>query len=123
MFAAEDEDEVISRLLDVQAISSENDSLKERNDVLEGETAEAKAQLERWRVEVESLKNDVKQALKQKQDSEQRLQVLSDYFKDKELTLQRDVVKQESLRQQKENDALGINEQLDLYKEQNITLQ
>lgn len=107
----------------MQTVSAENELLKEKTATLEAETTEAKAQLEKWRVEVESLKNDIKEALKQKQDSEQRLQVLTDYFKDKELTLQRDVVKQESLRQQKENDALGINEQLELYREQNITIQ
>lgn len=113
----------MKRLVDVQRAQKQSEELMSMNTTLQSELTEAKKQCDRWRTEVDQLKECLQQAEKDKRDSEQKLTVLTEYFKDKELKLQRDVVMHETLRQQKESDALTVSEQLDLYREQTANLQ
>ncbi|XP_022646393.1 uncharacterized protein LOC111244065 isoform X8 [Varroa destructor] len=122
-FSDGDEKEIMKRLVDVQRAQKQSEELMSMNTTLQSELTEAKKQCDRWRTEVDQLKECLQQAEKDKRDSEQKLTVLTEYFKDKELKLQRDVVMHETLRQQKESDALTVSEQLDLYREQTANLQ
>lgn len=122
-FLIDDEDEVMKRLVDVQKAQKQSEELSSKNATLQSELTEMSEQLDSWRTEMEQLKENLKQAEKDKLDAEQKLTVLTEYFKDKELKLQRDVVMHETLRLKKEGDALSVSEQLDLYREQNVNLQ
>lgn len=113
----------MKRLIDVQKAQKQSEELAAKNADLQSELSETKAQMDSIRAEVEQLKENVKHAEKDKFDAEQKLTVLTEYFKDKELKLQRDVVMHETLRLKKEGDALSVSEQLELYREQNANLQ
>ncbi|OQR75542.1 melanoma inhibitory activity protein 3-like, partial [Tropilaelaps mercedesae] len=119
---ADDENDVMKRLVDVQKAQRQNEELVSKNATLQSELTDAKEQLGSWRNEIEHLKENLKQAEKDKEESERKLAVLTEYFKDKELTLQRDVVMHETLRLKKENDVLSVSEQLELYRVENVNL-
>ncbi|KAK7507101.1 hypothetical protein BaRGS_00001952, partial [Batillaria attramentaria] len=104
---SKDVQEKIQSMMDVskvnatlRAVQEEKDSLENKLKIENDARRELEEQLECVRREMESSMADKMKAERQCQEAQTKLQVLSSYFKEKELQLQRELGEQEALKKQ-----------------------
>ncbi|PSN55060.1 hypothetical protein C0J52_04113 [Blattella germanica] len=129
-------DDKLQSLLDVgqtkaelKIMEIERDSLSER---LQGEEDARKLLEDHLRIineEIKRLRESYSESEKEKVEAQKRLEVLTEYFKEKETQLQRELGLQEAMCLQKEGDATStyeriksLEEEIENYKSQNETL-
>uniref|UniRef100_A0A0B7BH78 SH3 domain-containing protein n=1 Tax=Arion vulgaris TaxID=1028688 RepID=A0A0B7BH78_9EUPU len=112
-----------------QALEEEKNSLTNKLDIEIEARRELEEQLESSRRSVESSMADKMKAERQCQEAQTKLSVLSSYFKEKEMQLQRELGEQEALKKQNQNKLVSADEttksaqqELDLVREQNESL-
>lgn len=125
---SDDGDKKLQQLFDVSLIQEQLRELKEEKDLLfekctiVNETLHHKEeQLLESKEEIEKLKMNYNQALQDKMEAQTKLDVLSNYFKEKELQLQKELGVQEAMRQQKEEVASSASQHIALIEQENIS--
>ncbi|XP_054261158.1 transport and Golgi organization protein 1 isoform X2 [Macrosteles quadrilineatus] len=123
---ATDSNEKIEALFDVVAVQAklrtavaERDDLREKFMEEEGARKLLEGHMKKITQEVVELKNSFETAEKEKIEALTKLQVLSNYFKEKESQLQKELGLQESMWLQKQSDDHSIYEQMRSLREEN----
>ncbi|XP_064489571.1 transport and Golgi organization protein 1-like [Ornithodoros turicata] len=126
--ASKEVETCLNRLMDVGQMRLEYQKIKEQNDVLEEQLAAERRHLEKKKDQVEALENemeklkrDTREAQRERTEAVTKLEILSAYFKDREVQLQKEIGKQEVLRNQKDADATTAEQQLSLLEQQNAS--
>lgn len=112
-------------LLDATQARKERDQLEEQRQQLRAQLDEMQEQLRAQQVRVESLEKELEKSAEAKAEAERqsaeartKLDVLSNYFKDREVQLQKEVGMQEVERRQRETEASTVTQQLTLLEQQ-----
>ncbi|XP_046551794.1 transport and Golgi organization protein 1 homolog [Haliotis rubra] len=128
-----DEDEVdqtqveekIQKMMDVsrvnaslRALQDEHDSVENRLQIETDGRKEVEDQLEKCRRDMETLQTDKMKADRQCLEAQTKLNVLSNYFKEKETQLQRELGEHEALKKQNVNKLENIDERARLMEEE-----
>uniref|UniRef100_L7M4C5 SH3 domain-containing protein n=1 Tax=Rhipicephalus pulchellus TaxID=72859 RepID=L7M4C5_RHIPC len=115
----------LQELLDATQARKERDQLEEHRRQLQAQLEEMQEQLRTQQVRVESLEKELEKSAEAKAEAERqsaeartKLDVLSNYFKDRELQLQKEVGMQEVERRQRETEASTATQQLTLLERQ-----
>ncbi|XP_019627462.1 PREDICTED: melanoma inhibitory activity protein 3-like [Branchiostoma belcheri] len=118
-------DEKIQQMLDVARINStlklvesERDYLRSRLEEADGSRKEYEDKTDRLQIQVDNLTEARKRAEKQYYEAQVRLNTLQDYFKEKEVELQRKLGKEEMIRQDVSGKVQDTQEKYRLAKEQ-----
>ncbi|XP_078591232.1 uncharacterized protein LOC144870658 isoform X2 [Branchiostoma floridae x Branchiostoma japonicum] len=118
-------DEKIQQMLDVARINStlklvesERDYLRSRLEEADGSRKEYEDKTDRLQMQVDNLSEARKRAEKQYYEAQVRLNTLQDYFKEKEVELQRKLGKEEMIRQDVSGKVQDTQEKYRLAKEQ-----
>ncbi|ESO91967.1 hypothetical protein LOTGIDRAFT_233267 [Lottia gigantea] len=94
----------------LRAVQDEKDTLTNRLEIETEARKEAEDQLDKARLNMESFQADKMKAERQFQESQTKLNVLSNYFKEKEMQLQRELGEQEVLKKQNINKLNSVDE-------------
>ncbi|XP_067143910.1 transport and Golgi organization protein 1 isoform X2 [Centruroides vittatus] len=120
--------EKLQKLFDVslaqeqfREMKEEKSALLEKYTVVNEELHCIEKQLSESKEEIEKLKMNYNQALQDKMEAQTKLDVLSNYFKEKELQLQKELGVQEAMRQQKEEVASSASQHIALVEQENIS--
>lgn len=115
----------LQELLDATKARHERDQIEEQRRQLQVQLDELQEQLRAQQVRVESLEKELETSAIARAEAERRsveartkLDVLSNYFKDRELQLQKEVGMQEVERRQRETEASTVTQQLALLEQQ-----
>uniref|UniRef100_A0A131YL31 Mucin n=1 Tax=Rhipicephalus appendiculatus TaxID=34631 RepID=A0A131YL31_RHIAP len=115
----------LQELLDATQARKERDQLEEQRQQLQAQLDEMQEQLRAQQVRVESLEKELEKSAAAKAEAERqsaeartKLDVLSNYFKDRELQLQKEVGMQEVEKRQRETAASTATQQLTLLEQQ-----
>lgn len=115
----------LQELLDAAQARHERDQVEERRQQLQVQLNELQEQLHTQQVRVESLEKELEKSAAAKAEAERhsteaqtKLDVLSNYFKDRELQLQKEVGTQEVERRLRETEASTATQQLTLLEQQ-----
>ncbi|XP_050048753.1 uncharacterized protein [Dermacentor andersoni] len=115
----------LQELLDAAQARHERDQVEEQRRQLQVELDELQEQLHKQQVRVESLEKELEKSAAAKAEAERRsieaqtkLDVLSNYFKDRELQLQKEVGTQEVERRHRETEASTAIQQLTQLEQQ-----
>ncbi|XP_066282010.1 transport and Golgi organization protein 1 homolog isoform X10 [Branchiostoma lanceolatum] len=118
-------DEKIQQMLDVARINStlklvesERDYLRSRLEEADGSRKEYEDKTDRLQMQVDNLAEAKKRADKQYYEAQVRLNTLQDYFKEKEVELQRKLGKEEMIRQDVSGKVQDTQEKYKLAREQ-----
>ncbi|XP_035671758.1 transport and Golgi organization protein 1 homolog isoform X1 [Branchiostoma floridae] len=118
-------DEKIQQMLDVARINStlklvesERDYLRSRLEEADGSRKEYEDKTDRLQMQVDNLSEARKRAEKQYYEAQVRLNTLQDYFKEKEVELQRKLGKEEMIRQDVSGKVQDTQEKYKMAKEQ-----
>lgn len=115
----------LQELLDATRARHERDQIEDQRRQLQLQLDELQEQLRAQQVRVESLEKELETSATARAEAERRsaeaqtkLDVLSNYFKDRELQLQKEVGMQEVERRQRETEASTVTQQLALLEQQ-----
>lgn len=115
----------LQELLDATQARKERDQLEEQRQQLRAQLDEMQEKLRAQQVRVESLEKELEKSAEAKAEAERqsaeartKLDVLSNYFKDREVQLQKEVGMQEVERRQRETEASTVTQQLALLEQQ-----
>ncbi|XP_046664372.1 transport and Golgi organization protein 1 isoform X2 [Homalodisca vitripennis] len=111
--------DVVGMTAKLKAAVTERDELREKFQEEEGARKLLEGHMQKITQEVTELKNSFETAEKEKIEALTKLQVLSNYFKEKESQLQKELGLQESMWLQKQSDDHTIYEQMRSLREEN----
>ncbi|XP_041352768.1 transport and Golgi organization protein 1 homolog isoform X2 [Gigantopelta aegis] len=129
-------EEKIQAMIDVSKVNASLRAAEEEKNTLENKLQielearkEVEDQLEKSRRDMEMMQTDKMKAERQNQEAQTKLNVLSNYFKEKEMQMQRELGEQEALKKQNINKLVSadeytkmIEQELELYKSQSESL-
>ncbi|XP_054712140.1 transport and Golgi organization protein 1 homolog [Uloborus diversus] len=108
-------------LIKLQKQQEENTLLIEKLETEKKQILDMEVEMLDAKSEIDKLKLSYNQALQDKAEAQTKLEVLTNYFKDKEIQLQKQLGAQEAVRQKKEEDASSAERRITLIEQENAS--